>query len=44
MHLVLVEGIRDVIGHVAGRMRQNDDHMVARGGRGSQLVCLGLNK
>lgn len=42
-HLVLVEGIRDVIGHVTSRVRQNDDHMVARGGRRSQPVCLGLD-
>lgn len=34
-HLVLVERIRDVIGHVAGRMGQNNDHMGAGGGRGS---------
>lgn len=44
MHLVLVEGIRDVIGHVAGWMGQNDDHMSARGGRGSKPVSLGLDK
>lgn len=44
MHLVLVEGIRDVIGHVAGRMGQNNDHMGAGGGRGSQPVRLGLDE
>lgn len=35
MHLVLVERIRDVIGHVAHRMGQNNDHVRAGGGRGS---------
>lgn len=44
MHLVLVEVVRDVVGHVAGRMGQNNDHVVAGGGRGSQPVCLGLDK
>lgn len=44
MHLVLVERIRDVIGHVARRMGQNNDHVRAGGGRGSQPVCLGLNE
>lgn len=44
MHLVLVEVVRDVVGHVAGRMGQNNDHMGAGGGRGSQPVCLGLDK
>lgn len=39
-----MERIRDVIGHVAGWMGQNDDHMGAGGGRGSQSVCLGLNE
>lgn len=44
MYLVLMEGIRDVIGHVASRVRQNNDHMVAGGGRRSEPVCLGLYK
>ena len=39
-----MEGIGDVIGHIAGRMRQNNDHMGAGGDRGSQSVCLGLDK
>jgi len=44
MHLVLVEGIGDVIGHVAGRMGQHNGHMGAGGGRGSQTVRLDLDK
>lgn len=43
-HLVLVEGIRDVIGHVAGWMGQNDDHVCAGGARWPQPVRLGLDK
>lgn len=43
-HLVLVERIRDVISHVAGRMGQNDEHMSAGRGKRSELVRLGLDE
>lgn len=43
-YLVLVEGIGDVVGHVAGWVGQNDDHMGAGGGRGSQPVGLGFDE
>lgn len=43
-HLVLMEGVRDVIGHVACWMGQNDNHIGAGGGRGPQPVCLGLDE
>lgn len=43
-HLVLMIWVRDVIGHVARRMRQDDHHVIAGGGRGTQPVCLGLDE
>lgn len=42
--LVLMEGVRDVIGHVACRMGQNDDNVGAGRGGGPQPVCLGLDE
>lgn len=36
--------VRDVIAHVAGRMGQDDNHVVAGGGRRSQLISLRLNE
>lgn len=45
MHLVLVERIRDVVGHVAGWMGQHDGHVGAGGaGRSQQPVGLGLDQ
>lgn len=43
-HLVLMKGVRDVIGHVARWVGQNDHHVLAGGGRGTQPVRLGLDE
>lgn len=43
-HLVLMEGIRDVIGHVSSWVRQNDGHMGAGGSRRSESFGLSLDK
>lgn len=39
-----MERIRDVIGHVASRMGQNNDQMSIGGCRGPQPVCLGFDE
>lgn len=39
-----MKGVWDVIGHVARWMGQDDHHVLAGGGRGSQPVCLGLDE
>lgn len=43
-HLVLMKGVRDVICHVARRMGQDDHHVLAGRGRGTQPVCFNLDK
>lgn len=43
-HLVLVEGVGDVIGHVACGVGQHDHHVGAGGVGGSQPLRLGLHE
>lgn len=43
-HLVLVEEIRDVVGHVVGRVGQNKEHVGVGRGRRSQPVGLSLHQ
>lgn len=43
-HLVLMEGVRDVVGHISSWVRQNDGHVGARGSRRSQPFGLSLDE